>query len=232
MEHIVNFQSEKKLIFIGSYLHKYVGALIKKDPTCEGSSYRTMPIIGDDWQVVDKTYANFESDYGYSFYILGHEGDTIHVTHPALQSAIESASDLSYRSIEEIMCDAITYGVKFDNTGVESTVTLFVGTGYKQGSFTLQGSYHEAPDGNFDTFRGHQYPMPTLEFTFCKSSLQNLQERIASDLYWYSYFFQDPNLRLSIRCRFDDKTLTAKQHDQLKEVETYVNNHLSGKDME
>lgn len=232
MEHIVNFASEKKLIFIGSYIHKYVGALIKEDPTCEGSNYRTMPIIDDDWQVVDKTYATFESDYGYFCNVLGREGDTIHVTHPALQGAIESSSSLNYRSIEEIMCEAMTYGVKFDNTGVQSRVLLIIAPGFKPGTYTIRGTYGDAPDGNINKFRGSHYPMPSLEFCFTKESLTNLQERVASDLYWYSYLFKDPDIRLSLRLNFDEKSLTQKQLSQLKEVETYVNNHLAGKEEE
>lgn len=241
MEHIVNFASEKKLIFIGSYIHKYVGALIKEDPTCEGSNYRTMPIIDDDWQVVDKTYATFESDYGYFCNVLGREGDTVHITHPALQGAIESSSSLNYRSIEEIMCEALTYGVKFDNTGVQSRVLLIINPGFKPGTFTIRGTYGDAPDGNINKFRGSHYPMPSLTFCFGKEdkassinleplTINLLKERLASDLYWYSYLFKDPDIRLSLRLNFDEKSLTKKQFTKLKEVETYVNNHLAGKD--
>lgn len=118
---IVNLAHENKFIYIHSYLHSLKGVAIapvpyehstKFSPHEKGNHYfRTFPIVGDDWQVIDDEWENMDLDYGFDFAILDGKEKVIPLANRAFIGALNEGSDDITRTCIALLREAKQKGI-------------------------------------------------------------------------------------------------------------------------
>lgn len=129
---IVNIANEHKLIYFGSYLHKLMGFCIEKVKLSNPAinSYVSYPIVDDSWRVIDDMYPNQDIfEFGFDYKILGREGDTLHINHPAFEDTVCEAVGDAHRTMADLFREASSFGIKFTCQGVKPQVRLYISEG-------------------------------------------------------------------------------------------------------
>lgn len=172
---IVNLAHENKLIYIHSFLHSLKGMAIVPIPYerstkfsqhQKGNHYfRTFPIVGEDWQVIDDEWENFDVEYGFDYCILGCKDDVIPIANRAFINALKEEADDISRNTITLLREADQMGVTFSDSGCMSDIHLHVKKSFFDGCYTI-GNTSEIEDELEAVGRSHHYPVPEVHFRF------------------------------------------------------------------
>lgn len=239
---IINLSHENKLIYIGSDLYPLKGVLIEPvtaDSTTNPNSiptpqsYRTRPIVGDDWRVVADGWHGFNGEYGFAHDIIDPSKGPICVNHPALTDALDYAANQCDISTLQILEKAESMGLTLSNDGLEAKMHIFVEEGIKKGHYRIGNNWEIWDEYDANGFSRYYY-VPTHTFdTEAKSSIYDRDKWIYNleDLLFslkrtvgaYTDFFHVKNL--SVDVYFDDdipEEVQSKIRTLVAQVNTYL----------
>lgn len=172
---IVNLAHENKLIYIHSFLHPLKGMAIapvpyehstRFSPHEKGNHYfRTFPIVGEDWQVIDDEWENMDLDYGFDFAILDGRDKVIPLANRAYIGALKEGSDDINRTCIALLREAKQMGVTFSDEQYSRTIHLHVKKSYLDGCYTI-GNTFEIEDELEAVGKSEHYPVPEVTFRF------------------------------------------------------------------
>ena len=238
----INLSNEKKFIYIGSTLYPLKGVLIApieaERTTCPATVrgnllYRTLPIVGEDWQVVDDSWCNFESEYGFRDYVLDASKGPVSVSNLALTCAMDESTCELYVTPWQMLHMAKNMGIEFTNKDLSPKIEVNVRKSFKDGLYYI-GNSMKVYDDFESQGSSHVYVMPdhmfspTAEKTYFDqhllvNSLSDLLFRLKRQVGAYTDFFRTKKLSLSVTF---DENVPSDVKRKVRTVINKVNNYL------
>lgn len=238
----IDLSNEKKLIFAGPYLHKLKGIIITQEnpekshyPICNTGDtvFRTMPIVGEDWQVIDDSWASLETEYGFEQHILGREGETTPLCNQALIYALSEITDEQAYTPANILSDCEHHGIHLSDAGCCKQITLTVNKGYKEGSYEI-GNVDDILDLIDRHLPAPYYPVATHMFKLdidkpervgelCYLDSDMLLFKLKRAVGAYAYFFQRTGIRVKLNFNAD---VPAKARKKIRKLIAQVNAYM------
>lgn len=239
---IVNLSHENKLIYIGHFLHPLKGVLITPIgpersicPTNRPGDkiFRTFPIIGEDWQVIDDSWASLEIDYGFDNRILGRVGDTIPLCNKALIEALEELPDCSAAHPIDLLKDAERMGVTFTDEGYGKLINLNVSKGFIEGTYSIGNTSEIFDDLEMD-ITCHTYPVADHLFRLdIKESIHEKSTKVYDPgllvfalkraISAYADFFQRTGIRVNVNF---DKDIPKSDRKKIRKFIHQLNAYM------
>lgn len=244
---IVNLAHENKFIYIHSFLHPLKGMAIapvpyerstKFSPHEKGSHYfRTFPIVGEDWQVIDDEWENMDLDYGFDFAILDGKDKVIPLANRAYIGALNEGSDDIGRTCIALLREAKQMGITFSDDQYSRTIHLHVKKSYLDGCYRI-GNTSEIEDELEAVGKSNHYPVPEVHFRFdgkdtpdarcchifTEDDLLFFLKRATGG---YSDFFQRTSLRIRLHI---PRSIPADVRKTLQAMARKVNAYLAFND--
>lgn len=238
----INLSNERKLIYIGSTLYPLKGVLIvpvKDDSTIDPDAtpndilFRTCPIVGEDWRVVDDSWYGFDGECGFANNIIDPNQGPVCVNHPALTDALDCAASHGIISIMEMLELAESKGLKFTHDGLKLKIRLFVDKEYRTDHYKI-GNCWEVWD-DYETYGAseHYYIPPYTFDPEAKRShdekgkwvfnLEDLLFNLKRAVSAYSDYFHVKGLNVDVTFNED---LPAEDETKIRLIIAKVNDYL------
>lgn len=239
---IINLSHERKLIYVGANLYPLKGVLITPikddysldlDASSSDILYRTCPIVGEDWRVVDDRWQVFGGKSGFADHIIDPSRGPVCVNHPTLTEALDYATGHGITSTLDMLEYAESMGLEFTNEGLKLQMQLFVEKDYKTDHYKI-GNRWEVED-DYETYGASEhYYVPTYIFdpeakrshnergkwVFCLEDLLfNLKRAVGA----YSDFFHVKGLCVDVTF---DEDFPAEVEAKIRPLIAKVNDYL------
>lgn len=240
---IINFSEENKFIYIHSYLHPFKGVAIAPVPFEQSVSigphqpgkhyFRTYPIVGEDWQVIDDEWYGLDMEYGFEHMIVGSINDILLPANRAFIYALKESTDIPNRHTYILLKEAEQMGVTFSDEKCFPVINLHVKKSTIGETYIIGNTFEiEQVMDEYET--SYDYPVADVYFRFDEKETPDtgivhifthdeLHNYLQKNITGYSDFFHRTHIQV---CLNFEKEVPLDVRKKLKVMIHKLNDYL------
>lgn len=225
--------SENTILCLDGCYYRLQGYMLKSEVHDNGHvSLDSIPIVGEDAWIFEEHVAEEFGVEDIQSCIIGHSGETVHITSSAVSNAIFLTGIRTYDNVGKILWNALEHGIKFSAEGVDKVIPIHIDTVASKDYYYLHRPYENVPLPERHLHKSRYFPVPgfTLgigskdECNHCKLTLPELDRALQECIGAYTKYFNIYGISIKLIL---DKKMDKHHKELLRKFERFFNHRFA-----
>lgn len=224
---------ENTILCLAGDYYKLQGFMLKTEVNDNDYvSHDTYPVVGPDMMIVDEFVANDLGVDETESCIIGHSGETVHITDKGISLAIFETGFDDRNRVGELLWGALDYGINFSAEGVDKEIPIVISKDHNKDYYHIFTLPDKVPLQERHLRKSRILPLPAFTLGIGSEDKCNLHKYTIPEFGWalqecigaYTKYF---NLEgISIKFHFDKSVVDKHHKDLLRRFERLFNKEL------
>lgn len=228
--------AENTIVCLSGDYYKLQGFLLKTEVNDNDYiSHDTYPVVGPDMMIVDEFVANDLGVEEIECCIIGHSGDTVHITDSGISLAIFCTGFDYHNRVGDLLWGALDHGIKFSAEGVDKVIPIVIRKDSNKDYYHIDIQHDSVPLHERHLRKSRILPIPAITLDIGSVDKSNNRKYTLPEFGWalkecigaYSKYFNLEDIRIKFHF---DKSVVDKHHKEfLRRFERFFNKDIADK---